>query len=87
VGLINGAAGKEIQGDPSQTPSGSHNCGPWQSSQVADVQYLIQKIIICLAVLRFFLSSLVKLLITNNAFLIVQRATAQSKQGIFVIVV
>jgi hypothetical protein len=29
----------------------------------------------------------VKLLITNNAFCIVQRATAQSKTGIFVIVV
>jgi hypothetical protein len=29
------------------------------------------------------LSSQVKLLITNNAFCIVQRATAQSKTGIF----
>jgi hypothetical protein len=31
--------------------------------------------------------SQVKLLITNNAFCIVQRATAQSKTGIFVILV
>jgi hypothetical protein len=45
-------------------------------------QQFFQKNGSCLVALRV-LSSQVKLLTTNNAFCIVQRATAQSKTGIF----